>query len=119
MYSGTCVTRHTKGPGICIGLYRMSEYSSFILVNRNTFGPYIFVRCHRMSENSGVGEHKFHCIIQIHMVSCVSAISFRSFMVREKLIRSKSTLHELTDLVSSDGFLRYHFFIDHERTKAY
>ena len=28
----------TKGPGTCVGLYRMSEYSGFILVNRNTLG---------------------------------------------------------------------------------
>ena len=24
-YSGTCLIRHTKGPGECVGLYRMSE----------------------------------------------------------------------------------------------
>ena len=36
IYSGTCLIRHTKGPGKCIGLYRMSE-------------------------NSGVGLHKSHC----------------------------------------------------------
>ena len=28
----TCLFRHTKGPGKCVGLYRMSEYSRFILV---------------------------------------------------------------------------------------
>ena len=28
----TCLIRHTKGPGKCVGLYRMSEYSGFILV---------------------------------------------------------------------------------------
>ena len=39
MYSGTCLIRHTKRPGKCVGLYRMSGYSDFILVNRNTFGP--------------------------------------------------------------------------------
>jgi hypothetical protein len=38
-------------------LYRMSEYSGFILVDRNTLGPWIFVGCHMMSENSGVGFH--------------------------------------------------------------
>jgi hypothetical protein len=38
-YSGTCLIRHTKGPGKCVGFYRMSECSDFILVNRNTFGP--------------------------------------------------------------------------------
>ena len=37
MYSGTCLIRHTKGPGKYVGLYRMSEYSGFILLNRNTF----------------------------------------------------------------------------------
>ena len=61
LYSGTCLIRHTKGPGKCIRLYRILEYSGFILVNRNTLGPYIFVGCHRMSENSGFGLHKFHC----------------------------------------------------------
>ena len=59
---GTCLTRHTKGPGGCVGLFRMSEYSDFILDNRNIVGPKIFVGSHRMSENSGVGLHKFHCI---------------------------------------------------------
>ena len=58
----TCLIRHNKGPGKCVGLYRMSKYSGFILVNRNTLGPKIFVGCHRMSENSGVRLHKFHCI---------------------------------------------------------
>ena len=38
-YSGTCLIRHTKGPGKCVGLDRMSEYSSFIYVNRTTLGP--------------------------------------------------------------------------------
>ena len=38
IYSRTCVIRHTKGPEKCVGLYRMSEYSGFILVNRNTLG---------------------------------------------------------------------------------
>ena len=60
IYSGTCLIRHTKGPGKYIGLYRMSEYSGFISVNRDTLGLLIFVRCHRMSENSGVGLHKSH-----------------------------------------------------------
>ena len=70
MYSGTCLIRHTKGPGKCVGLYRMSEDSGFILVNINTLGPYFFVGCHRMSEDSGVGMHKFHyiylCILYQH-----------------------------------------------------
>ena len=35
----TCLIRHTKGPWKCVGLYRMSEYSGFILINRNTLGP--------------------------------------------------------------------------------
>jgi hypothetical protein len=62
-----CLIRHTKGPGKCVRLYRMSEYSDFILVNRNTLGPYIFVGCHMMSENSGVGLRKFHCILLVHI----------------------------------------------------
>jgi hypothetical protein len=61
MYSGTCLIWHTNGPGKCVRLYRMSEYSGFILVNRNTLGPSIFVGCYRMLENSDVGLHKFHC----------------------------------------------------------
>jgi hypothetical protein len=28
-----------KGPGKCVGLYRMLEYSGFMLVNSNTLGP--------------------------------------------------------------------------------
>ena len=43
LYSGTCLIRLTKGPGKCVGLYRMSEYSGLILVIRTTLGPYIFV----------------------------------------------------------------------------
>ena len=39
IYSGTCLIRHTKGPGKCVGLYRMSEYSSFILLNIIALGP--------------------------------------------------------------------------------
>ena len=50
MYSGTCLIRHTKGLGKCVGLYRMSEYSGFILNNRNTLGPYIFCL---MSQDGG------------------------------------------------------------------
>jgi hypothetical protein len=30
MYNGTCLIRYTKGPGKCVRLYRMSEYSGFI-----------------------------------------------------------------------------------------
>jgi len=62
-YSGTCLIRHIKGPGKCVGLYRKFGKLRFYfsLVNRNTLGPYIFVRCHRMSENAGCGLHKFHC----------------------------------------------------------
>ena len=29
----------TKGPGKCVGLYRMSEHSGLILANRNNLGP--------------------------------------------------------------------------------
>ena len=66
LYSGTCLIRHTKEPGKCVGLYRMSEYSGFISVYRNTLGPSIFVGCHMMSENLGVGLHKFYCIQQFY-----------------------------------------------------
>ena len=60
----TCLIWHTKGPGKCVRLYRMSEYSCFILVNRNTFGPYIFVGCHGMSK-------KFRCpIAQVLLYFC-------------------------------------------------
>jgi hypothetical protein len=40
-YSGTCLIRHTKGPGKCVRLYRMSEIS-------------------------GVCLHKFHCVYTWH-----------------------------------------------------
>ena len=46
----------------------MSEYSGFILVNRNTLVRYIVVGCHRMLENSGVGLHKFYCIIKTEVL---------------------------------------------------
>ena len=39
LYSGTRLIRHTKGPRKCVGFYRMSQYSGFILVNTNTLGP--------------------------------------------------------------------------------
>ena len=39
MYCGTCLIRHTKGTGKCVGLYRMLEYSGFILLNIITLGP--------------------------------------------------------------------------------
>jgi hypothetical protein len=38
MYNGTCLIWHNKGPEKCVGLYWMSEYPGFILVNRNTLG---------------------------------------------------------------------------------
>ena len=72
---GTCLIGHTKGPGKCVGLYRMSEYPGFVLVTRNTLGPNIFVECHRMSENSAVGLHKFHCIYMVNFFRVNVAIS--------------------------------------------
>ena len=45
----TCLIRYTKGPGKCVGLYRIPECSGFILVNKY-FGTINFCR---MSENSG------------------------------------------------------------------
>ena len=50
-------------------LYRMSEYSGFILANRNTLGQYIFVGCHMMSEDLGVGLLKLHCICIIQNIT--------------------------------------------------
>ena len=76
MYSGTCLIIHTMGPGKCVGLYRMLEYSGFILVNRNTLGPYFFVRCHRMSENSGVGLHcNNYSFMPIYVLKYVKPLS--------------------------------------------
>jgi len=43
----TCLIWHNNGPGKCVGLHRMSEYSDSILVNRNTLGPYIFFGCRK------------------------------------------------------------------------
>jgi hypothetical protein len=31
-YSGTRLIRHTKGPGKCVGMYRLSKYSGFIML---------------------------------------------------------------------------------------
>ena len=58
-----------QGTVKCLRLYRMSEYSGFILVNKNTLGPKFFVGCHRISENSGDGLHMFHCIFIALMYS--------------------------------------------------
>jgi hypothetical protein len=49
----SCLIRHTNGTGKCVGLYRILQYSGFILVSRNSLGPCIFVGCHRMS-----GKHR-------------------------------------------------------------
>ena len=37
IYSGTCLIRHTKGPGKCVGLHRMSENSGFLFRNLHKF----------------------------------------------------------------------------------
>jgi hypothetical protein len=47
-YSGTCLIWQTNEPGKCVGLYRMSEYSGFILVNR-----YTIIEFCRISQNVG------------------------------------------------------------------
>ena len=49
-YSETRLIRNTKGLGKCVGLYRMSEYSGFILGNQNTLEPSIFCQ---MSQDVG------------------------------------------------------------------
>ena len=38
-YCESCLTQHTKGPGKCVRLYGMTQYSGSILVNRYTLGP--------------------------------------------------------------------------------
>ena len=76
----TCLSQHTKGPGKCGRLYRMSDISGFILVNRNTLWPEFFVRCHRMPENSGVGLHKLHCSI-LYMKRDQSVQAMHSFFI--------------------------------------
>jgi hypothetical protein len=53
------------------------------------------------------------------MVSCISAISFRSFMVRKKMIQSKSIGWYDHQSIRGEWILTNHFFSDHERTKAY
>ena len=69
----TCLIRHTKGPGKCVTLYRMSEYSDFILVNRNTLGPYIFVGRHMMLDCESSTVYYWctfvfhHCILLVHI----------------------------------------------------
>jgi len=123
LYSGICLIGHTKGPGKCVGLYRMSEYSCVILVSRNTLGPSILFACHRMPEDSCVWLHKIHCIYNCKMMSflldckilhissknfgsnytymllCLYNISFVVFMVEpegkmaEKCIRSGTICH--------------------------
>ena len=49
-YSGTYLNQHTKWPGKSVGLYRMSEYSGYILVNKKYFGNLNFCR---MSQDVG------------------------------------------------------------------
>jgi hypothetical protein len=57
IYRGTCLIRHTKGPGKCVGMYKISEYSGIILVNRNHkfLSDVIGCRITQMSDNSDVG----------------------------------------------------------------
>ena len=56
IYSGTCLIQHTKGPGKCVGLYRMSE-------------------------NSGVGLHKFHCTINYNcLLQCFFCITINCIL---------------------------------------
>jgi hypothetical protein len=48
------------------------KYSRFFnkkMLKRNILGPEILVGSHRMSENSGVGTHRFHCIMFIIVCS--------------------------------------------------
>jgi len=56
----------------------------FILANRNTLGLCISVGCYRSSENSGVGLHKFHCIIiketSLTCYSCKIVLTYRTTM---------------------------------------
>jgi hypothetical protein len=73
----TCLIRHTKGPGKCVGSYRMSEYSGFNLVNRNTLG---------------VELHKFHCIL-------ISKIKFYWKKRVVKRIRDHGKLSYITELI--------------------
>jgi hypothetical protein len=58
-YSGTCLIWHTKEPRKCVGLYRMSDYSDFILANRICWEHKFFVGCQRMSENRIYFSPKF------------------------------------------------------------
>ena len=57
----TCLIWHTKGPGKCVRLYRMSEYSGFILDIRN------LIYCQRQCELlSSLGARRlltFHILI--------------------------------------------------------
>ena len=77
-YSGTCLIRHTKGPGKCIGMYRMSEYSSFILVNRN------------------IWDLKF----LLHISYIMACISFNVFVSTNVLLNSIS--YYLTERICND-----------------
>jgi hypothetical protein len=67
MYSGTCPIRYTKGPGKCVRLNRMSEYSGFSLLNRNT------INFCQMSQGGG----KLWCrVAQIPLYIALSIITF-------------------------------------------
>ena len=76
-----CLIQNTKGLGKWVGLYRMSEYSGFILVNRNTLGPSIFVRCHRMSGKLRCWIAQvplyFSELCTAHYLSCMYVILYR------------------------------------------
>ena len=65
-YGGTFLIWHTKGREKCVGLYRMSEYSGFILVNKNILGPYIFVGCHRKTLVSDCTSSTEYTIVDLY-----------------------------------------------------
>jgi hypothetical protein len=104
-YSGTCLIQQTKEPGKCVGLYRMSEYSDFSLVNKNTLWPYIYVGFHRMSENSGVGLNKFQCMLY----------HFRVFVVINQNLNHRSGIYIRSKYKSVNQPIKFHQMIYHQR----
>jgi hypothetical protein len=73
-------------PGKCIGMYRMSEYSSFILVNRN------------------IWDLKF--LLDINYI--MACISFNVFVSTNVLLNSIS--YYLTERICNDIILFFIFF---------
>jgi hypothetical protein len=95
IYSGWCLILHTKGPGKCGGLYRISGYSGFILVNRNT------LRGADLFDNISIFKYKHSLLVSLYRkilerLPKFDACRFSDFLLKDyfllKYVTSKGKL---------------------------